>query len=259
MPNGNKATQRARYWLSLLTVFLIVITSASSLSTMAATVAGSVSLSWLAQSNDLAEAKRLNAEVERLLDAGKYDEAIPLAKRALAILEKVLGPNHPDVATLLNNLALLYEAQDDVARAVAFRLRATDISERNIALNLAAGSELQKLFYLDTLSGETNFTVSLPVRYAPNDQAARRLALTSVLRRKGRPLDATADTFAVLQRSLNPQDRALLEQFDRHPRTACHTRAWRAGKDSACSTSSRGQAPRRANRKSRSADQSPQQ
>ena len=35
----------------------------------------------------------------------------PLYKRALAIREKALGPDHPDVATSLDNLAALYRAQ----------------------------------------------------------------------------------------------------------------------------------------------------
>jgi tetratricopeptide (TPR) repeat protein len=37
-----------------------------------------------------------------------YADAEPLYKRAIAIDEKVLGPEHPDVAPSLNNLALLY-------------------------------------------------------------------------------------------------------------------------------------------------------
>jgi tetratricopeptide (TPR) repeat protein len=36
---------------------------------------------------------------------GKYAQAEPLYKRSLAISEKALGPNHPDVAASLNNLA----------------------------------------------------------------------------------------------------------------------------------------------------------
>lgn len=38
-------------------------------------------------------------------------EAEPLNLRALEIMKKVLGPEHPDTATSLNNLALLYYAQ----------------------------------------------------------------------------------------------------------------------------------------------------
>ena len=35
-------------------------------------------------------------------------DAEPLHQRALAICEKALGPEHPDVAMSLNNLAALY-------------------------------------------------------------------------------------------------------------------------------------------------------
>ena len=38
---------------------------------------------------------------------GKYEEAGPLYRRSLAIKEKVYGPDHPHVATGLNNWALL--------------------------------------------------------------------------------------------------------------------------------------------------------
>jgi len=38
----------------------------------------------------------------------QYAKAEPLYNRALAIREKALGPEHPDVATSLNNLAMLY-------------------------------------------------------------------------------------------------------------------------------------------------------
>ncbi len=44
-------------------------------------------------------------------DQGKYDEAEALYERSLAIWEKALGKDHPDVATSLNNLAELYESQ----------------------------------------------------------------------------------------------------------------------------------------------------
>ena len=42
---------------------------------------------------------------------GKYDEAEPLYVRATEIREKVLGPDHPDVATALMSRAGLMQAQ----------------------------------------------------------------------------------------------------------------------------------------------------
>ena len=45
---------------------------------------------------------------------GKYDEAKPHMEEALRIRRSVHGPDHPDVATSLNNLALIL--QDQVCR-----------------------------------------------------------------------------------------------------------------------------------------------
>lgn len=42
---------------------------------------------------------------------GKYAEAEPLYRRALAIQEKTLGPEHPKVAASLNNLAGVLRSQ----------------------------------------------------------------------------------------------------------------------------------------------------
>ncbi|CAM9285208.1 unnamed protein product, partial [Ectocarpus sp. 13 AM-2016] len=48
---------------------------------------------------------------------GKYSEAEPLFKQTLAIYEKVLGPEHPDVALSLNNLAVFLEGQGKYSEA----------------------------------------------------------------------------------------------------------------------------------------------
>jgi hypothetical protein len=64
-----------------------------------------VSKATLAQG--LAEVVALNERVEQLYNQGPYPEAIPLVQRVLRIREAALGPNHPDVATSLNNLAIL--------------------------------------------------------------------------------------------------------------------------------------------------------
>ncbi|MBD2594210.1 tetratricopeptide repeat protein [Nostoc spongiaeforme FACHB-130] len=75
----------------------------------------------------LKEAGELNKQVLKLYQEGKYSTAIPLAERALAIREKVLGNVHPDVATSLNNLAGLYEKQGKYQQAEPFYLRALAI------------------------------------------------------------------------------------------------------------------------------------
>ena len=42
---------------------------------------------------------------------GRYEQAEPLYPRALAIREQVLGADHSDTASSLNNLAFLYVDQ----------------------------------------------------------------------------------------------------------------------------------------------------
>ena len=64
-------------------------------------------------------------------DRGRPAEAEPLIKRSLAIREKVLGPDHPDVARSLNNLADLYDGQD-VRKAEQLFERALAVRERAV-------------------------------------------------------------------------------------------------------------------------------
>jgi hypothetical protein len=55
-----------------------------------------------------------------------HSEAEALCDRALAIVEKTLGPDHLDVALILDDLALLYRETDrpDQARAAEERAEA---------------------------------------------------------------------------------------------------------------------------------------
>lgn len=146
-------------------------------------------------------------------ERGDYDAAESLFLRSLKITEEAFGPTHPDAAETLSNLSALYMAKDEPAKAVATQTRANEIRESNLALILPAGSEDEKRLYLRTLSGETDGTVSLLTRYAPADEAAARLAATTVLRRKGRVLDVMANSVGALRRRMNDEDRALLEKL----------------------------------------------
>ncbi len=58
---------------------------------------------------------------------GRYTEAEPLYKRALAIFEKALGPEHPSVATSLENYAVLLRETGRGAEAAKMKARAKAI------------------------------------------------------------------------------------------------------------------------------------
>ncbi|MEM6783578.1 MAG: tetratricopeptide repeat protein, partial [Bacteroidota bacterium] len=95
------------------------------------TVLGEVALEGSPDGAACAEGRAgaLNQRVVALHGAGRYAEAVPLAREALAILEAALGPDHPDVALSLNNLAFLLRATGDYAGARPLLERALAIRE----------------------------------------------------------------------------------------------------------------------------------
>ena len=77
-----------------------------------------------------ADVAALNKQIAQLKAAGKYAEAVPLAKQALVLAEKK-GANSPDVAQALDTLAGLYEAQNKFAEAEPLLKRSLSIRERH--------------------------------------------------------------------------------------------------------------------------------
>ena len=68
----------------------------------------------------------LNQRVVELIGKGQYDEALPVAERALE-LARNLGEEDPDYASSLNNLAGLYDLMGNFAAAEPLYLEARDI------------------------------------------------------------------------------------------------------------------------------------
>ena len=61
---------------------------------------------------------------------GNYGKAEPLLKEALEIRQKVLGQEHPDTATNLNGLAMLYWVMGDHAKAEPLFKEALEIRRK---------------------------------------------------------------------------------------------------------------------------------
>ena len=95
----------------------------------------------LAQQQDLQETEALHRQVVQLYNQGRYAAAIPLAQNVLAIREKALGPEHPDVANSLHNLAGLYIAINDPQQAPGLFKRAQTIESKLIDAVLGFTSE----------------------------------------------------------------------------------------------------------------------
>ncbi len=84
-----------------------------------------------------------------------YAQARPLFERALAIDEKVLGPDHPDTAGSLNNLGYLLRAQGDLAGARPYYERALAIREKALGPDHPdTANSLNNLGYLLQAQGD---------------------------------------------------------------------------------------------------------
>ena len=65
----------------------------------------------------------------------RYEVAVPLCKQALEDLEKTSGHDHPDVATMLNILALVYRDQNKYKEAANLLNDALAIREKTLGEN----------------------------------------------------------------------------------------------------------------------------
>lgn len=147
------------------------------------------------------ELEALKARVVALNRAGKFSEAVPVVQRILAITEKTLGAEHPDVATSLSNLANLYNNQGRYADAEPLYTRALAINEKTRGPNHAdVATSLNNLALLYANQGrdadaEPLYKRSLAIRekaLGPNHpnvaQSLNNLAL--LYQRQGRYADA---------------------------------------------------------------------
>ncbi len=155
----------------------------------------------------------LNGMADLHVDRGEFTLAEPLFRRSLAILEKNMGPRHISLANIYNHLAALCVTKGAIDKAVEYQSTANAISEQNLAPNLIVLSERQKLAYLSTLSEQTDRTISLHLRHASNHPEAASQAVTLVLQRKGRALDAASENLNALRSRFTAEDRALLDKL----------------------------------------------
>ena len=89
------------------------------------------------QADALKEADSLSHQVVQLYQAGKFDEALPLAERALKLREEAGGREHPSVADALRNLGSIYHSRGKLDKARQLYKRALSIYDKNPATDRA--------------------------------------------------------------------------------------------------------------------------
>jgi CHAT domain-containing protein len=107
----------------------------------------------------------------------------------------------------------VYAASGDAANALAFQRRADAALEVQLALNLAIGSERQRLASAASIAERTDRTISLSLGVGAREPGATALAALVLLQRKGRVLDAMTDTMASFRQRAGAAESDLLAQL----------------------------------------------
>ncbi len=147
------------------------------------------------------------------LSKGEYAKALDLHLREMQILEETQGRYNWLTLLAQANVARTYAAMGDLPNAIQAQTRLEATLEKNIELNVAIGSERQKLAYLTAKQPRSDRAVSLHAQMAPKDPAARDLAARVLLERKGRVLDAVSGSVGTLRERLGADDRRVLDDL----------------------------------------------
>ena len=102
-----------------------------------------------------AEAAQLSVRVVKLFNEGKYDEALPIAKRALDLRERALGTDHEIVQGALLNLIEIYTAKKKYGEAQKLVERLLRTHEKTVGPEDAGAAViLDKLAFLTYVQGD---------------------------------------------------------------------------------------------------------
>jgi len=146
----------------------------------------------------------------------KGDElkALELFQQALDIFQATSSPYNQSMMMTLANIARTYEVLKDEPHAVEYQAKVDQSIEKDLSLNLAAGSEREKLAYVDWIGHHTENVISMNVLQFPEDKLVADDAVAAVLQRKGRVLDAVSESMSALRRHLKPEDQKLLDDWN---------------------------------------------
>lgn len=144
---------------------------------------------------------------------GNYRKAESFYQRAL----KQTGEDEfwdPDVGIIQNELAIFHQARGHTAQAIQALAEGSQISQHNLwqSLVLNEPTDAHNPYSMVGLGHETSAILSLQALHAPRNVKATRLALVTLLARKGRMLDVLTSRLREFESSSTPQAGKVLKQ-----------------------------------------------
>jgi CHAT domain-containing protein len=148
-----------------------------------------------------------------LREMGQLGRATKLLVAYRDIAAKQYGKRHLMYAIALQQLASMYMLSGDNANASKVLTESLEISERDLSNALKIGTESDHEIYFSRYGYVLDSAVNFNATFARQLPIAAKLALETVLRRKGRVLDATASSMATIRAKLAPEDKQLLDDL----------------------------------------------
>jgi CHAT domain-containing protein len=146
-------------------------------------------------------------------EAKQYKKALTLARKIVSQYRKTYGKAHPFTAMQLAMVVGIHLRRGDAKGAVQTMLELQKIVEPHVALMLSTGTEADKRAYMHRVTYHLDMAVGIHAMIAPNDPSALKLALSMILQRKGRILDAVADSVSLLRRQMGKRGKQLLDKL----------------------------------------------
>lgn len=155
-----------------------------------------------------------NAQIGDVLrEMGDFKRSEQVLTGYLATIEKTYGNRHPIFGMAQLSMARLYMASKRIGDAERILGSSLDSAERELSLVLKTGTEADHAIYFARHNYLLDLAINFHLTYGAKSPAASRLGLTTLLRRKGRVLDAAAGNLKTIRAKLSPDDKKLLDEL----------------------------------------------
>ena len=142
-------------------------------------------------------------------------------KRALKLFEEYRAwavksfASYPSALGGIDLMGVNYYAGSGMFKeAEAALARSLESSEKDLQNVLRVGTDTDHAIYFSKQGGTLDTPLNFNLNWQPKSGSAARLALTTVLRRKGRLLDAAAAALATIRAQLSSDDKKLLDELN---------------------------------------------